>query len=441
MAVFVLDRRGKPLMPCSEGRARKLLNAARARIHRIYPFTIRLVDRTQEESCLQPMRLSIDPGSKATGIALSRVEPHDDARVRKVAGPRLHVSFAMELTHRSRSVRAAVKSRADNRKSRRSRRLRYRACRFDNRVHQPGWLAPSLQHRADSTMTWVRRLKRVAPITEVSQELQRFDLATVKSPQTEPFDWRLQTQPSFELWEYLLAKWSRTCAVCDKREVRLFRCLLNPRHQGGDVRVNNMTLLCERCVGRKGDRTIEAFLSKRPELLRRIQMKARFPLQAAEYVSAVRLVIKKRIEAEGLPVSVGSGGGTKWNRVRMGIPRTYASDAVCVGEVGDVRFATRKTLHVRSHGRGSRSRTLLNSSGFPRAFKMRRKTVFGFRTGDMVRAVVAQGARAGTHVGRVAVSAAGRFAIQTKNGLVDGIGHRNCVLVARGDGYSYALGA
>ncbi|MBI2571986.1 MAG: RRXRR domain-containing protein [Candidatus Schekmanbacteria bacterium] len=33
--VFVLDRRKRPLMPCPEKRARKLLAAGRARIHRL----------------------------------------------------------------------------------------------------------------------------------------------------------------------------------------------------------------------------------------------------------------------------------------------------------------------------------------------------------------------------------------------------------------------
>jgi hypothetical protein len=59
------------LMPCSEKRARLLLDRKRARIHRMRPFTIRLVDRTVEESILQPIRLKIDPGPKVTGIALS----------------------------------------------------------------------------------------------------------------------------------------------------------------------------------------------------------------------------------------------------------------------------------------------------------------------------------------------------------------------------------
>ena len=45
MAVFVLDKKGKPLMPCSEKRARQLLECRRAWVHKLTPFTIRLVDR------------------------------------------------------------------------------------------------------------------------------------------------------------------------------------------------------------------------------------------------------------------------------------------------------------------------------------------------------------------------------------------------------------
>ena len=45
MAVFVIDRRQAPLMPCSEKRARLLLARGRARVHRLIPFTIRLIDR------------------------------------------------------------------------------------------------------------------------------------------------------------------------------------------------------------------------------------------------------------------------------------------------------------------------------------------------------------------------------------------------------------
>ncbi|MBK1649147.1 RRXRR domain-containing protein, partial [Rhabdochromatium marinum] len=70
MAVFVLDKQKRPLMPCTEKRARLLLERGRAVVVRLAPFTIRLKDRIGGET--QPLRLKLDPGSKTTGMALVR---------------------------------------------------------------------------------------------------------------------------------------------------------------------------------------------------------------------------------------------------------------------------------------------------------------------------------------------------------------------------------
>jgi hypothetical protein len=66
--VFVLDKRKQPLMPCSEKRARLLLERGRARVHRLVPFTIRLVDRTVEASVVQATCADQDrPGKQDHG--------------------------------------------------------------------------------------------------------------------------------------------------------------------------------------------------------------------------------------------------------------------------------------------------------------------------------------------------------------------------------------
>ena len=72
---------------------------------------------------------------------------------------------------------------------------------------------------------------------------------------------------------------------------------------------------------------------------------------------------------------------------------------------------------------------------------MRQKSVRGFQTGDLVKAVVPAGKKTGTHLGRVAIRASGSFNIQTAVGVVQGIGHAHCRLIQRGDGYGYALQA
>ena len=61
------------------------------------------------------------------------------------------------------SAPEALTARANMRRGRRGRNARYRAPRFLNRRKPKGWLAPSLRHRVDTTMSWVKRICRWAP--------------------------------------------------------------------------------------------------------------------------------------------------------------------------------------------------------------------------------------------------------------------------------------
>ncbi|WP_415843663.1 RRXRR domain-containing protein, partial [Vreelandella rituensis] len=61
MAVFVLGKDKQPLMPCSEKRARLLLERGRAVVvMNLTPFVIRLRDRCLSDCALQPTLLGID---------------------------------------------------------------------------------------------------------------------------------------------------------------------------------------------------------------------------------------------------------------------------------------------------------------------------------------------------------------------------------------------
>jgi hypothetical protein len=70
---------------------------------------------------------------------------------------------------------------------------------------------------------------------------------------------------------------------------------------------------------------------------------------------------------------------------------------------------------------------------------MRSKSVHGFTTGDMVRAIVPSGNKQGSYIARVAVRASGSFNLQTAAGVIQGISHKHCRRLQRGDGYSYQL--
>ncbi|MDA8093877.1 MAG: RNA-guided endonuclease IscB [Betaproteobacteria bacterium] len=429
--VFVLDKRKKPLMPCESKRARKLLVSGRARVHRLYPFTIRLTDRLIDDSSLQPLRLSLDPGSQTTGLAMSRIEVvRDDA-------PVMHIRFLMELIHRGRLISEKLTARCGFRRRRRA-QLRYRAPRFDNRTKPEGWLAPSLRHRVETTAAWVTRLRRLAPITHLAQELVRFDMHLMRNPEIGGVQYQQGTLAGYEVREYLLEKWGRACAYCDARDVPLEIDHVMPRARGGSNRIDNLALACHPCNRRKDASPVRMFLAHDPERLARILRQVKTPLRDASAVNATRWVLFRRLCGTGLPVETGSGGLTKFNRSKLGIPKTHALDAACVGKVSDVLGTAQPVLSVKCAGRGSHCRTRLDVHGFPRGYLTRDKRVKGFATGDMVTAKVPNGIKAGIHAGRVAVRASGSFNIQTNAGVVQGISHRYCRVTQRADGYGYS---
>jgi len=171
--------------------------------------------------------------------------------------------------------------------------------------------------------------------------------------------------------------------------------------------------------------------------LERVQRQLKQPLRDASAVNATRWALFSALNATGLPVTVASGGRTKYNRQRLNIPKSHALDAACVGAFEKLHDWTVPTLTIKAMGRGSYQRTRLTKYGFPRGFLMRQKQVHGFQTGDMVRAIVPTGKKAGTHTGRVAIRKTGSFNIQAEYGAVQGISHKYCTLIQRGDGYGY----
>ncbi|WP_144049469.1 RNA-guided endonuclease IscB [Vreelandella massiliensis] len=439
MAVFVWDKQKQPLMPCCEKRARLLLERGRAVVHKRYPFTIRLKDRVGGET--QPLRLGLDPGSKTTGLAL----------MRESEGEQRHVLCLFDLVHRGFQIKKALEQRRGFRRRRRSANLRYRAPRFDNRTRKAGWQPPSLQHRVDTVMAWVDRLSRLTPITAISQELVRFDTQQLDNPEISGVEYQQGTLLGYEVREYLLEKWGRECAYCGTADTPLEIEHVVPRSRGGSNRVSNLTLSCHNCNQAKNALPLADFFARDKGLkkrlkanglsadtrLERVQRELKRPLRDASAVNATRWALFNALKATGLPVTVASGGRTKFNRNLLDIPKTHALDAACVGAFETLHDWTVPTLTIKATGRGSYQRTRLTKHGFPRGVLMRQKQVHGFQTGDMVRAVVPAGKKTGTHTGRVAVRKTGSFNIQTEHGAVQGISHKHCTVIQRGDGYGY----
>jgi hypothetical protein len=235
----------------------------------------------------------------------------------------------------------------------------------------------------------------------------------------------------------LLEKWGRRCAYCHKTDVPLQVEHIVPRVRGGSNRVSNLTLACATCNTKKGRQTAAEF--GHPE----VQVKAKRPLKDAAAMNVTRWTLFRRLQATGFPVEVGTGGRTKWNRTTRQLPKTHWVDAACVGastpEVLQVQGVV--PLVVTATGWQSRQMCLMDKPGFPRTRAKQQSRVRGFRTGDMVRAVVPVGKKVGTYVGRVAVRTTGQFNVTTSTGTIQGIAARYCQTLQHRDGYRYAKGA
>jgi len=144
----------------------------------------------------------------------------------------------------------------------------------------------------------------------------------------------------------------------------------------------------------------------------------------------------------GIPLEVGTGGRTKFNRVKQSYPKAHWLDATCVGESGARVFvsANHTPLLVKATGRQSRQMCRTDKYEFPRTGAKQSRVVKGFQTGDMVKAVVTTGTKAGAYIGRVAVRSSGSFNITTRTGTVQGISYKYCTPLHQSDGYSYTKG-
>src|SRR5208337_379440 len=150
------------------------------------------------------------------------------------------------------------------RRRRRSANLRYRAPRFENRRRAAGWIPPSLLHRVHTVLATVARLRRIAPISAITQELVRFDMQQMQNPEITGVEYQQGTLAGYELREYLLEKWGRECAYCGAKGSPLNIDHVHPSSRGGSNRASNLTLACIPCNESKDNRDIRDFLIHNP---------------------------------------------------------------------------------------------------------------------------------------------------------------------------------
>jgi 5-methylcytosine-specific restriction endonuclease McrA len=432
--VFVLDADKTPLDPCYPARARKLLNKGKAAVFRRYPFTI-ILKRKVENPQTKDYQLKYDPGSKITGIAIIKSDYSNSDPSNK----RSEVIFASELEHRGSTIKLKLEKRRNSRRSRRNRKTRYRESRFLNRKREKGWLAPSLLSRVHNIITWTKKFIKFCPITGISQELVRFDTQKLENPDISGIEYRQGELEGYEVREYLLEKFERKCFYCDKEGIPLQVEHIVPKAKGGTNRVSNLTIACDKCNKRKGTKSIEEFV-KDKEKLDRFKKILKRPLKDAAAVNSTRNRLYEELSKFELPVEVGSGGLTKYNRSKLGLKKEHWTDAVCVGKSTSMKLNLRgiekiKVLRLKAYGHGSRQMCKVDKYGFPRTKAKAGNCFFGFKTGDMIKATNIKSKYMGIHIGRAIVNSLGKFRL---NKIIP-VNYKNCKILHSCDGYFYSV--
>ena len=316
MKVFVLNKHGNPLMPCNPRKARLLLEQQKAVVVKQMPFTIRLLYGSSGYK--QPVSLGVDAGSKHIGIA---------------AATEKEVLFAEELTPRN-DVVNLMSTRRQNRKSRRNRKTRYRAARFNNRVHSKhkGWLAPSVEVKIQEHITAIKHVQQILPITEIHVETAEFDTQRMKAMEEGKSlpvgtDYQLgEMYDSYNVRQYVLKRDNYTCQCCGKHGdgVKFHVHHLETRKTGGNA-PGNLITLCEDChkAIHAGVKTLPARKAKRSTK----------SLRDAAFMGIMRKTLLERLRAElDVPVTGAYGYITKLYRDLYHIEKSHINDAIVISK-------------------------------------------------------------------------------------------------------------
>ena len=220
-------------MPCSPAKARLLLKEKKAVVRHRTPFTIQLTQATGET--VQPVTLGVDAGSKFIGLSASTEKAEH---------------YASEAELRTEVV-DLLSSRREMRRARRNRKTRYRAPRFDNRIHSKnkGWLTPSVENKINTHLSCVDNVRKCLPVTKIVVETAAFDIQKIKNPDIEGTDYQQGDQLGFwNVREYVLCRDGHQCCHCHgkSKDPILNVHHLESRKTGGNA-PNNLITLCETC--------------------------------------------------------------------------------------------------------------------------------------------------------------------------------------------------
>lgn len=323
---YVLSKNKEPLMSTKNGaKVRLLLKQKKAKVVKTKPFTIMLLYETT--SYTQDITLGIDSGYNHIGF--SAVTEKEEV-----------ISGEVKLLD---DVSERIKNKKMYRNQRRK-RLRYRQPRFDNRKRDKGWLAPSIEHKYQSHLKIINKIKEVLPISETIIEVANFDIQKIKNPQISNKKYQEgEQQGFFNLREYILHRDNHKCQNpnCKNKDKKP---ILEVHHIGfwkkdRSDRPGNLTALCNQCHTPSNHKKNGFLYGWQPKVKN---------FKTATFMSVVRWKLVNNLNCQYT-----YGYITKSKRIELGIEKTHYNDAFCIAKGKDQKRT--KPFLVKQIRRNNRS--------------------------------------------------------------------------------------
>ena len=343
--IYVRSKEGKALMPSERGgRIGYLLRHGKAHVVSRVPFVVQL--DYESTTYTQEVRLGIDAGSKHIGVSASSEKKE---------------LLAAQVELRS-DVVNLLSTRRELRRTRRSRKTRYRKVRFDNRKKKDGWLAPSIEQKVESHLKVIRLVHKLLPITKTTIEVAQFDAQKIKNPDIKGDEYQQGEQMGFwNVREYVLSRDGHKCIHCKgkSKDPILNVHHLESRKTGGNSQ-SNLVTLCETCH--------KAYHRGEFDL----KVKRGTTLRDAAVMNIMRWAVYERAKAEFGNVHLTYGYITKHTRIENGIDKTHAADAFCIAKnINAMRLSSffmcrcvprhTRALHVANPKKGGIRRSCIAS--------------------------------------------------------------------------------
>ena len=362
MLVYVINKHGNPLMPCKSKKARLLLKNKKAKILRYEPFTIQLLYGSS--GYRQKISLGIDAGSKHVGAS---------------ATTKKQELYTSQTELRGDMVVKLLSDRRELRRSRRSRKTRYRKPRFLNRVHSKhkGWLSPSIENKINTHIRIIDDVYKLLPIYNIIVETASFDIQKLKNKDISGKEY----QEGEQLWfnnvrEYVLYRDNHTCQCCHgKLKDNILQVHhIESRKTGGNA-PNNLITLCKTCHTK--------YHSGEINLPSKIHRGIRF--KDATFMGIMRWTLYERLKKLYKNVSMTYGYITKYKRIKYNIEKSHVADAFCITNNLNAKRLNYYYLQkqVRRHNR-KLHKSKIYSGGY-RKNNQAKYSVFGFHLFDKVK--------------------------------------------------------